>query len=231
VWAAPPQQTWKPGPETIEHKPTQEVLPMSTPKTKMVSKVLADIGEGPFFDRPSATLSKNIYPPHHAMAFYNAAQKTLDGIAADKSRRHHDDLLFPVLYLFRHYLELQLKEFVILGLRCGDIQEDPQVEKLLGGHAIRPALWSHCKRFIVKSYKNPEKLPLVDSAVNEFHDIDPDGQSLRYDREKGTFRLRGFKKMPTRIRIPHLRTNIHDVFTALDGWYDGIIAAWTEGQS
>src|SRR6516165_14194 len=68
-----------------------------------------------FFHVHSALLSQPLGTVH-ADAFRLAAELALDWQLSGK-KPHNDFLLFPVLYNYRHAIELTLKEFIILGLR------------------------------------------------------------------------------------------------------------------
>ena len=50
--------------------------------------------------------------PHFRAAFKLAADMILDSHQVAQGAGHNDKLLFPVLYLYRHCIELQLKDLV-----------------------------------------------------------------------------------------------------------------------
>ena len=74
-----------------------------------------------------AMLSAPIYP-QHAEAFKLSADMILDAHQSAKGP-HRDTLLFPVLYLYRHCVELKLKDLIFLGIRC-EYFDDATVAKM-----------------------------------------------------------------------------------------------------
>lgn len=73
----------------------------SKPKLKKEMKAFTYTKRGKFFHLQSAILSSPIYPKH-AEAFKTTADMALAWHESVKQRPHHDALLFPVLYLYRH---------------------------------------------------------------------------------------------------------------------------------
>lgn len=191
-------------------------------------------------------LSTPIYP-QHAEAFKIAADMILDSHQAAKRGPHRDTLLFPVLYLYRHCLELKLKDLVLLGVRIGffDLtKEKPEccalcnrplprrrmdVAEILEKHELCP-LWTKAKRLILDNYPKDDEAQAAEAIINEFHRVDPDGQTLRYNRKKGTLELRRYKELPSHIGVADLRTRMDSVYDYLDNCYAGILDWWDAGQ-
>jgi hypothetical protein len=218
----------------------------SIPKLKKGMKALVCTGQGKFFHLQSALLSGPIYP-QHAEAFKVAADMILDSHQSAKWGPHRDTLLFPVLYLYRHCLELKLKDLVLLAVRIGffDLAEEKpefcalckrplprqrrDVAGILEKHELCP-LWTKAKRLILDSYPKDDEAHAAEAIINEFDRIDPDGQTLRYDRKKGTLELRRYKKLPSHIGVAHLRTKMDSVYHYLDNCHAGILDRWDAGQ-
>ncbi len=102
---------------------------------------------------------------------------------------HNDVLLFPVLYLYRHCIELKLKDLLLLGIR--NLIDEAAADKILdedegitGEHRLWPV--GIRRRNFSHSYQNDPQLKVAESMINDLHQIDKDGQTLRYDRVKGT---------------------------------------------
>src|SRR4051812_19619856 len=56
--------------------------------------------------------------PHHADTFRNAAETLLD-THIEGDDRHRDELFLPIAYLYRHSIELRLKNIVAIGMAMG----------------------------------------------------------------------------------------------------------------
>ena len=203
------------------------------PKLRKGMKLFAAAKKGSkHFHLRHALLSRPIYPKH-AAAFKIAADMILDLHLSAEGGPHHDNLLFPVLYNYRHCLELQLKDFVLLGVRVNFFSE-AELEKVFetGGETRKgiinehrlPPLWRETKRLILHSYpKDAAQAQVAEAMINEFHGIDPDGQTLRYDRKTGTQELRGYEKLPPTLDVATLRSNMDLLYSYLDGSYAGIL--------
>lgn len=196
-------------------------------RLKKGMKPFACAKNGRFFHLPSAILSSPIYP-QHAEAFKVAADIVLDSHQATKRGQHRDTLVFPVLYLYRHCLELKLKDLVLLGVHTHFFNLT-DVADALGEHELCP-LWTKAKRLILASYPTDCEAAVAESIINDFHQIDKDGQTLRYDRKKGTLKLRRYERLPTHVGIADLRTTMDSIFQYLDNCYAGILDCWDAAE-
>jgi hypothetical protein len=214
----------------------------SIPKLKHGMKLfIPGNKKGKFFHLHSAVMSSPIYPPLPG-AFRQAAELMIDAHLA-ASGPHNDSLLFPVLYTYRHGLELQLKELLLLGIRIGFFDE-AAVEALLDDkkgianeHGLY-ALWNKAMELLSHSYPGDPQPKVAESMVSAVHQIDKDGQTLRYNRTKG-MKLRRPKypnlgddqkgpvyEIPETIDIANLREKMAVLFHYLDSSYGGILDKW-----
>jgi hypothetical protein len=90
--------------------------------------------------------------------------------------RERDSLAFPILFLFRHYLELRLKE---VAIRAGILldAEEPIVKR----HNLS-FLWTTTRPLIEKAYPDDERsiLDRAEAAIAKINDLDPDSMRFRY---------------------------------------------------
>jgi hypothetical protein len=213
----------------------RETLRMDRPKLKRGMKAFACKEREKYFHKGSALISFPIYP-QHAEAFRTAVELAIDAHQSAKRGPNRDTLIFPVLYLYRHCLELRLKDLVFLGIRT-DLFSQYEVKRMLdkdngilGKHALCP-LWTQAKRVILHNYPNDTEAQAAEAMINEFDRIDRDGQTLRYDKNKGTLKLRKYETLPSHIGITTLRTNMERLLDYLGFCYDGILDWWDAGQS
>lgn len=71
----------------------------------------------------------------HAEAFKIAAEKVIDACEEDERRSYRDELFFPVAYLYRHCLELRMKDIITTGLHMHFFTRD-EVSEAMDGHNL-----------------------------------------------------------------------------------------------
>src|SRR5260370_29182350 len=97
-----------------------------------------------------------------------------------QTRRHHDSLVFPIVFMYRHYLELRLKQII----RDGNL--------FLGNPSIFPKhhqidrLWRECKVILkqVEPKVLDQDLEAVEERILEFSTNDPGSMAFRYPIDK-----------------------------------------------
>lgn len=118
------------------------------------------------------------------------ARATADGNAV------LDFAILPIVYLYRHYVELTLKDLIDTARR---------VEREGSGypeHHNLKNLWMEAKRLIRKHYgqNTPEELDHVEPYIIELHMHDSRSESFRYPTDKrGNRHLHGIKHINLRI--------------------------------
>jgi hypothetical protein len=116
-----------------------------------------------------------------------------------------DRLFFPAMYLYRHGLELLLKELIrkgahYLGKTCDN----------RAGHSVL-RLWTDAgqevdaKRVVEAVWANltPELLAWLEASISEIHQLDPDGQTIRYPRNR--VGIDNPVNAPDRVDLVHFR--------------------------
>lgn len=156
-------------------------------------------------------------------SFKEAAEILIDKIVADGNQARNDIFLFPVLYLYRHAVELKLKSLIWLGIALEFFEKD-KVEDELAGHNLA-RLWTKVRTLLVHFWPNgPEDdLKAVDSVINELHSSDPNGQMFRYDSDKNGKRYE-HENLPEFIGLRQLKETMDGVFNLFDGSSDGLAA-------
>lgn len=158
------------------------------------------------------------YEGMYAAGFQRAADMVVE--AAQHDQRNPDDLFSPVAYLYRHHLELMLKEVVRLGVRLGSLHG---CEEILGEHNLHK-LWNRAKQLINEVWPDSpdHDLRAAEQVILEFHRHDPSGQTFRYARDKTGEAY--IKDGPDRADLVNLRETVGAVSSFLDAAYAGIDA-------
>ncbi len=118
---------------------------------------------------------------NYVIGYKNAADMLVDHVK--NTNNEHDTLVFPIIFLYRHYLELQLKMIIKDGYQLLYMNKDyAKCHKL-------DELWSDCKIIITKIWPEGDKEPLeaMDDYISQFCQVDPLATDFRYPvRRNGT---------------------------------------------
>ena len=127
------------------------------------------------------------------------------------TRNHRDTLVFPIVFNYRQYIELRLKELIIFGRILSD--EAPEFPCT---HNLR-TLWNTCRSIIADGAIGATETDLeaIDDAIAQFCTVDPGSDSFRYpvDRD-GNLSISDDLHI---INLRQLRDRIDALATFLDG--------------
>ena len=153
---------------------------------------------------------------------YRQAADTIVGRFIDRRTKlneyssYHASLAYPIIFLYRHYLELRLKElFIGYGHLLGDSTK-------IGGHKLT-SLWHEVRERADRA--SPESTPEIDEdmdalegIVREFAGIDPNSVTFRYPVDKKD----NVTLPPIEIDLLRLKEAMRWVAYVLDGWSVGV---------
>jgi len=125
-----------------------------------------------------------------------------------------DVLVYPISFLYRHYLELRLKEIA----QAGRALLDWELESKKWAHHKLDGLWSSCRRILEEVWPDSSKseLDIVEQLLLEFAKTDPDSQGFRYPAGKSL--------NPSLPGIQHI--NLRNLYEVM-----GRVSALLEGAS
>lgn len=109
---------------------------------------------------------------------YKEAGDSLVNTVADRSGTA-DSLIFPIVFLYRHYIELRLKSLLHDGLRLLDREYKQKSEHQLS------KLWPKVRDILVELWPDENKgdLAALDSLINQFEQVDPRSTTFRYPKD------------------------------------------------
>jgi len=159
---------------------------------------------------PTMTLSNSQnYWDKYADAYKLAA----DLLANQKS--HKDSLIFPTIFLYRHYFEIRLKYLIKVGNALFNLLEDfPKTHRL-------NTLWEKAKIIIIRVYPDEpqEELETLGNCILELDKIDSKSMAFRYPEDKkGDFSVPNLGL----VSLPYLSNLINKVSWILDGTSEAI---------
>src|SRR3990172_9417358 len=142
--------------------------------------------EGPFSARDdwwmNSCLRKLSRPDWniYAIGYKNAADYLVEQVV--KTRSGLDFLVFPIIYLYRHYFELRMKLLYRDLCRLLSEHDDPPCTHKLG------RLWGMVKKRLIKVFpdENQEQYENIGELIGKFENVDPASTAFRYpvDREE-----------------------------------------------
>ena len=93
-------------------------------------------------------------------------------------------LVYPLIFNYRQYIELRLKELITMGYKYLGVEGD-----FKDIHSLKP-LWDTYRNDILPGIHEVEDdiLNNVERIIYEFHDVDPGSFSFRYPVTKGPYR-------------------------------------------
>lgn len=150
--------------------------------------------------------------PHASLHSYgsnykDAADSLIEAVA--EGREMVDAVIGPIVFLYRHYFELRLKEIVWVG----NMYE--RVDETFPRHHDLSALWREAKRSIRTHYghRTPGEMDNLDLCVKDFNTHDPDSSAFRYPWDK-----KGKRTLATlrHINVRHLAETMQRASCFLD---------------
>lgn len=145
---------------------------------------------------------------------YKDAADIIVNDAIEKSELHTFQvpyIVFPVVFLYRQYIELRLKETIVLGTQ---LKGETHGLSKYHHHRINE-IWRDARPYIeAESLNGPrDSLDALDACIKEFNLIDPEGMAFRYPVDK-----KGNPHLPewTVINLRHLKETMEKIGNLLD---------------
>ena len=160
------------------------------------------------------------YMPDHGTAYTEGYRRAADILInhIDESGRDQDFLVYPVLFLYRHHLELLIKQIIGLALALAEDPDKHQYKK--DDHNLNN-LWPLAQKLILEvddSYR-PSDFKIVKEVVKALHQADERATDFRYaKRNDGTRSLEGIHYVNTR----RFGKNMGEASDLLDGVDNGL---------
>jgi hypothetical protein len=111
---------------------------------------------------------------------YTDGYKRAGDILASRAKEEFapDELLYPILFLYRHYLELELKGLVAYSSRL--TEERIELTGLCKENHNLSKLWQMLEKNLGVLHLNPEMVTAAEAWVHELHKVDTESQAFRY---------------------------------------------------
>lgn len=153
-----------------------------------------DFDRGVEFDRDSIARHVHIWS-----GYMIAATALVDTAEGDPLKRH--SLVYPILFNYRHALELAMKWLIARYGRYAHVDEPPAKDHDLW------KMWRLCRQIIEEIGGDDEALEIVEQLVKDFHDLDRSALSFRYATDKNG----------TPITLPREQIDLNNVRRVMEG--------------
>ncbi len=129
-------------------------------------------------------------------------------------------MIYPILFNYRHGLELAMKWIIVMygGQGLSGIDEDHDLWKL----------WKRCREIMQEfngSDNDDEAALAVEQIIKDFHDLDKGGINLRYPWGKEGRTIRLPNGMIDLENLRDVMEGAANYFIGLDGWLDNLSSA------
>lgn len=119
-----------------------------------------------------------------ADGFKEAADLIVDTFDTEGSRAP-ESFYLPVAFLYRHCIELNLKDLLRTATCLGLVRKSKNLEEDLGRHDLR-RLWNRLRPALEKFFPDGdvETLQSAEKVILDFHIADPGSTTFRYARDR-----------------------------------------------
>jgi hypothetical protein len=144
---------------------------------------------------------------------YTAGYKTAADLLVQRIEQqtaNPDSLVYPVLFLYRQYLELQIKDLIRQGFQLQGVSGDFPKHHRIG------SLWEICHKLLSDLFPGDSvtELKEITRLISEFSAVDPTSMAFRYPQDKdGNPMLTGFDQ----INLRNVRDVIGKIALILSG--------------
>lgn len=142
--------------------------------------------------------------------YLRAADRLVEHVA--EKACDQDTLVYPIAFLYRQHIELQLKEIIDTGRQLLTDNESGHPKH----HEIHK-LWPYAKGLIKKAWPgkpDPEEFKRIDHFIKQFKEVDYDSTAFRYPKQiSGDTSLKGVQY----INLRNLAECVHSFSEFLSG--------------
>lgn len=114
--------------------------------------------------------------------YYETAIDGLKKIRETQNNSVKDSLIYPVLYNFRHYLEITMKD-TIRNFKISKKEISPEQVGYIGGHSLLD-IWKKLKPYLPLNEEQTDECKTFEELINEINEIDNQSFSFRYSYKR-----------------------------------------------
>lgn len=145
--------------------------------------------------------------------YKTAADTLIEQAIESGSIKTLDTFVFPILFLYRQFLELEMKSIFISYFE-GTIEEKSQMIKNASHDLIK--IWDKIKPILLEetSDKEKEDVTTVESYIKQFDEFDKSSFKFRYPITKD---LKGVLENEVRLNLSNLKERMNELYGFFNG--------------
>lgn len=146
----------------------------------------------------------------YVIGYKEAGDRLVRSLMEDS--RHLDLVVFPIVFLYRQYLELRLKQLIKEGSYFLEKPFVPRKQHRLD------TLWYECKSFLkqIEPKVTEQEVAGLEACILEFHSIDPFSMAFRYHVD-----TKDNPSLPPDLRYINI-PNLAKVMAKIDSFLDAV---------
>ena len=155
-----------------------------------------------------------------SVCFAQAADRIIEHRLSKPQSNSDDGLFMPVAYLYRHSIELNIKDLISFFISTGELKESITLWELLQRSHSLSKLWSRIEP-LIRRLAHDEQDPAADnvaSFLSRLDACDPGGTSMRYSRSHNG--AASSDLFPNKVNLVMLRHSVRSVNNFLRGSLD-----------
>lgn len=144
--------------------------------------------------------------------YKTAADELVQRLLASKAVGQRDTHIFPILFLYRQFIELELK-WIFLVYSDADASAKKNLIRGKKAHDLIH-LWKKAKPIVLEGATLQEDVATVEDYIMQFHELDKSSSSFRYPINKNLEQILDNQR---RINLPNLRQRMDELYHFFNG--------------
>lgn len=177
-------------------------------------------GDVLFADGPDPWMNAGLSLSRFGDSAYSAGYREAGNVLVERAAAAGggpDLLVYPIVFCYRQYLELELKALIKIARRAHGIEHIP-----LTTHNL-VALWNVARGLIeIREHEDTTDLDHTGDVLRQFDEVDPGAMTFRYPTDKG-----GEPSLPDDLRQINL-SNLARVVNAVGNLIEGCSTMYLE---
>ncbi len=152
----------------------------------------------------------------YADGYSRAAGLLIDAAEEGRLLLHPDNLLYPIVFLYRHSVEIRLK--LIIAAASYHLTGSIDFDSLHKTHSLH-RLWNRARELVGEAHPDAADLPLGDAerVLLQLHRLDPHSTAFRYSLTKNGKR-HDLGEAPRKVDLGNLCDVMNRLENFLDTW-------------